>query len=185
MAALNAMHTMFVRIGFTNAAAQVIVEEQRMDVLDKIQLLTDDESKNLCKFIRRPGGVIPGSNPGNPPVNNPGTPINLHATYHLKLIAFYLRHEKRISNVVNVAKITLDSIHTLRELRDYESSYKAADNPPTINAKDWPKKSWKVSRNISARTLENRKYPCRMLSGRMKTFQASTQTEVTQPFMMR
>ncbi len=29
MAAVNAMRAMFVRIGFTNAAAQVIVEEQR------------------------------------------------------------------------------------------------------------------------------------------------------------
>ncbi len=41
------MRTMFVRIGFTNAAAQVKVEEQGMDVLDEIQLLTDDEIENL------------------------------------------------------------------------------------------------------------------------------------------
>lgn len=110
-----------------------------MDVLDEIQLLTDDEIESLCKVIRRPGGVIPGANPGDPPVNNPGTPINLRAENHLKLLAFYLRHQKRISRVVNVANITLDSIRTLREQRDYESSYKAPDDPPTINAKDWPK----------------------------------------------
>jgi hypothetical protein len=108
-----------------------------MDVLEEIQLPTDNEIKNLCKVIRQPGGVIPGPNPDNPPVNNPaGTPINLHAENHLKLLAFYLHHQKRISKVVNVANITLDLIRTLRELRDYESSYKAPDNPPTINAKD-------------------------------------------------
>jgi hypothetical protein len=56
MAAWNAMRTMFVRIGFTNVAAQVIVDEQGMDTLDEIQLLTDDEIENLCKVIRRPGG---------------------------------------------------------------------------------------------------------------------------------
>ena len=71
-------------------------------------------------------------------MNNPGTPINICAENHLKLLAFYMRHQKRISKVVNVANITLDLIRTLRELRDYESSYKAPDNPPTINAKDWP-----------------------------------------------
>ena len=40
--------------------------------------------------------------------------------------------------MADVANIKLYSIRTLRELRDYESSYKAPDNPPTINAKDWP-----------------------------------------------
>ena len=110
-----------------------------MDVLKEIQLLTDDEIEILCEVIRQVGGVIPGPNPGNPPVNNPGTPTNLCAENHLKLLAFYLSHQKRISEVVNVANDTLDSIRTIRELRDYESSYKAPDNPPTINDKDWPK----------------------------------------------
>jgi hypothetical protein len=120
MAALNAMQTMFVRFGFTNAAVQVIVNEQGMDVLEEIELLTtDDEIEDLCKVIRQPGGVIPGPNPGNPPVNNPGTPINLRAEKLLKLLALYLHHQKRISKVVNVANITLDSIRRLRELRDY------------------------------------------------------------------
>ncbi len=77
MAAVNAMRTMFVRIGFTNAAARVIVEEQGMDTLNEILLLTDDEVENLYKVIRRPVGTVPGPNPGNPPTNNPGTPANL------------------------------------------------------------------------------------------------------------
>lgn len=139
MAAVNAMRTMFNRIGFTVAASQVIVDEQGMDSLDEIRLLTDDEIENLCKVIRRPGGTIPGPNPGDPPVNNPGTPVNLCAENHLKLLAFYLRHQERVSRVVNVANITLETIRTLRELRDFESTYKAPDDPPTINAKDWPK----------------------------------------------
>jgi hypothetical protein len=50
MAALNIMRTMFVRIGFTNAATQVIVdEEQGIDVLEEIQLLTDNAIENRCK----------------------------------------------------------------------------------------------------------------------------------------
>ena len=84
-----------------------------MDVLDEIQLLTDDEINNLCKD-------------------------NLPAENRFKLLAFFLCHQKRNSKVVNVANITLNLIRTLRELRDYESSYKAPDNPPTINANDWP-----------------------------------------------
>jgi hypothetical protein len=74
MAAVNAMRTMFNRIGFTIAASQIIVDEQGLDSLDEIWLLTDDKIENLCKVIRCPGGQIPGPNPGNP--------------HHLKLLAF-------------------------------------------------------------------------------------------------
>jgi hypothetical protein len=80
MAAVNAMCTMFVRIRYTNAATQVIVIEQgTMDTLDKIQFLTDDEIENLRKAIRQPGGTAPGPNPGDPPIENPGTPVNLQS----------------------------------------------------------------------------------------------------------
>ena len=139
MAAVNAMRTMLNRIGFTIAASQVIVDEQGLDSLDEIRLLTDDEIDSLCKVIRRPGGQIPGPNPGDPPVNNPGTPVNLRAENHLKLLAFYLRHQERVSRRAAAADITLDTIRALRELRDFELSYRPPDDPPAINAKDWPK----------------------------------------------
>jgi hypothetical protein len=90
-------------------------------------------------FVRSYVDLGVATNPGNPPVNNPGTPIYLHAENHLKLLAFYLRHQRRISKVVNVTNITLDLTHTLRELQDYESSCKAPNDPSMINAKDWPK----------------------------------------------
>jgi hypothetical protein len=42
--------------------------------------------------------------------------------------------------VVITPDITLDTIRTVRELREFESTYKApTGNLPTINAKDWPK----------------------------------------------
>jgi hypothetical protein len=78
-------------------------------------------SKTFVRLYVNLGVSFLGPNPGNPPVNNPGTPINLHAENHLKLLA----PSKALSKVVNVA--------------NYESSYKAPDNPPTINAEDWPK----------------------------------------------
>ena len=126
---------MFVRIGFTNTASQVIINEQGLDSLDEIKLLTDDEIESLCKVIRRPGGTIPGPNPGDAPVNNPGTPVNLRAENHLKLLAFFLRHQERVGRVPVAANITLDTIRSLRELRDFELSYKPPDDPPTINAR--------------------------------------------------
>jgi hypothetical protein len=130
---------MLQRIGFSAAASQVLVDEQGMDTLAEIQLLTDDKIENLCKVVRRPGGTVPGPNPGDAPVNNPGTPVNLRAENHLKLLAFLLRHQERVRKEPNVANVTLDTIRTVRELRDFESTYKAPDDPHPINSKDWPK----------------------------------------------
>jgi hypothetical protein len=134
------MRQVMTRIGFSDPAAQALVDEQGMDTLDEIKLLTDDEVESLCKVIRRPGGTIPAPNVGGAPIPAPGVQVNLRAEGHLKLLAFYLRHMERVSRTVTPASITLDVIRTLRELREFELSYKVPDlDAPTINAKDWPK----------------------------------------------
>ena len=139
MAAVAAMRTLFTRIGFTLAAAQAIVDEQNLDSLAEVKLLTDDEIESLCKVLHRPGGTVPGALAGVL-VPNPGIPVNLRAENQVKLLAFFLRHQERVSRTVQPPDITLDMIRRFRELRDFRSTYKATTHDaPTINAKDWPK----------------------------------------------
>ena len=88
MAAVNAMRTVLVRIGLSENAAQIIVAERGLDSLDEIKLLTDDEIESLCKVVRRPGGTVPGPNPGDAPFNNPGVPVNLRVENHMKLLTY-------------------------------------------------------------------------------------------------
>ncbi|KAI2496192.1 hypothetical protein MHU86_18331 [Fragilaria crotonensis] len=134
------MRATMTRIGFTEAAAQAIVEDQGIDSLDEIKLLTDEEIESLCRVLRKPGGMIPGVGAGAAQVQNPGVQVNQRAEGHLKLLAFYLRHQARVSREVNAPDITLESIRSVRELREFESTYKTpTDNVPAINAKDWPK----------------------------------------------
>jgi hypothetical protein len=137
MAALNGMRTMLNRFGFTVAASQVIMDEQGLESLEEIKLLTDDEIKSLYRVIRRPGGMIPGpSNPGNVPVNNSSTLVILRAENHLKLLVLFLGHQERVNRRSDAANITLDTILAFRELRDFD---KPPDDPPPINATDWTK----------------------------------------------
>ncbi|KAI2505609.1 hypothetical protein MHU86_8851 [Fragilaria crotonensis] len=133
------MRGVMTRIGFSEAAAQALVEEQGMNELEEIRLLSDDEVESLCKVIRRPGGTIP--NPaGGPPIPAPGVQVNQRAEGHLKLLAFYLRHQERVSRPVNAPDLTLAMIRTVRELREFEATYKdPSTDLPTINIKDWPK----------------------------------------------
>ena len=131
-----AIRTALVRIGFLDAAAQAITDEQGINSLEEIRLLSDDEITNLGKLIRRPGGTVGA---GAAAVPNPGIQVNARAENNLKLTAFYLCHQVRTSHVVTPVSITLENIRSIRELCDYESTWKASDEVPTINPKDWPK----------------------------------------------
>lgn len=155
------MRAAMTRIGFTEAAAQALVEEQGIDSLEEVKLLTDDEIESLCRVIRRPGGNLPpvaGALPGAVPVPNPGVPVNQRAEGHLKLLAFYLRHQARVSRNVTVPDITLEVIRSVRELREFESTYKKPDDLPTINAKDWPKTMEAIDEHLRS-VLGERKIP--------------------------
>ena len=141
--AIPVMRVAMVRIGFSEQAAQALVEEQGIATLDEIRLLSDNEIESLCKVIRRPGGRLPpaaGAAAGAAQIPNPGVQVNLRAAMNLKLLYFYLRHQVRVSRTVAVASVTLETITTIRELLEFKSTYKNPDELPVINpAKDWPK----------------------------------------------
>jgi len=138
---MNAIRTVFTRLGFSVPAAQSIVDDQQINSLDEIRILRDSEVENLCKVIRCPGGTLPAADPDAPAVPNPGINVSLRAENNLKLAAFcWLRHQVRVSREVTPADITLDSVRSIIELRDAEEGYKASkDDYPTIDAKNWPK----------------------------------------------
>ncbi|KAI2506534.1 hypothetical protein MHU86_7849 [Fragilaria crotonensis] len=152
------MRGVMTRIGFSEAAAQAIVEEQGIDALEEVKLLSDIEIESLCNVIRRPGGTIPGA-AGAAPVANPGVQVNQRAEGHLKLLSFYLRHQERVSRTVHAPDITLAVIRTVRELREFESTYKAPTGDlPTINVKDWPKTMETIEEYLRS-VLGERKIP--------------------------
>ncbi|KAI2509583.1 hypothetical protein MHU86_4844 [Fragilaria crotonensis] len=152
------MRGVFTRIGFSESASQALVEEQGMSDLEEIKLLSDEEVESLCKVIRRPGGTVP--NPaGGAPIPAPGVQVNMRAEGHLKLLAFYLRHQERVSRAVQAPDITLPVIRTVRELREFESTYKhPTGDLPTINPKDWPKTMESIEEYLRS-ILGERKIP--------------------------
>ncbi len=92
MAAVNALHTMYSRMGFNVAMASNITDNQDVNSLEELEILRDDEITNLCKALRRPRGLIPNPNPnvaeGQPAnIPNPGNQANLRAETNLKLAA--------------------------------------------------------------------------------------------------
>ena len=86
MAGVVAMRAMFERIGFTNAAAIMVTDEQGINTLIEVCNLADANVENLCKVLRRPGGQNTSGNP------DPGVKVSARAEENAKLAAFYCRH---------------------------------------------------------------------------------------------
>ena len=93
MAAAAAIRAAYVRFGFTNVAATAITDQQDIDSVEELELLSDEEIESLCKALRRPGGTVANSDAGNPgapaQIPNPGNYVSLRAEANLKLAGYF------------------------------------------------------------------------------------------------
>lgn len=143
------MKEAFVRLGMSDAAAAAIVDEQGINSILELQLLTDTEIENLCKVVRRPGGTMPNpaatghdTRNANQPdiIPNPGIPVSLRAENNLKLAAYWCRFRVKTSRTTEPADIQLDEIRKIRSLRDWELAHEDPKVPENlINNRDWTK----------------------------------------------
>ena len=97
-----ALRSAYGRIGFSTEAALVITDTQVIDNMEELEILTDWEIDNLCKVIRRPGGINPITN-----VANLGLQVSLRVENNLKLASFFLKHKTRTGRVALPTEITL------------------------------------------------------------------------------
>ena len=78
----------YVWIVFSAEASLVITDAQGIDCMEELDILNDGEIKNLCKVIRRPGGINPITNDANLRIQ-----VSLRAKNNLKLASFFLKHK--------------------------------------------------------------------------------------------
>ena len=134
------MRALFHRLSFTQAASTALSDEQGLNSLAEVRMLTNDDCSNICKILKRPGGTI--QNAAGQDIANPGYNVSLVAEKNLKLAVFYLKHKQRCSEDVAFADVTLANVRQLKPLYDLEQGYKQPDDPdPTkiINSRDWTK----------------------------------------------
>ena len=124
-------------------AAHSITVDQGLNSLEEIGLLTDGEVVNLCKALRKPGGMVANPDaalPNQPAmVPNQGLMVSMKAENNLKLACYYLHHHKRMSRMTIAAQITLDDVCGIHDLKLQQDSHKDPVDTPNINMKDWAK----------------------------------------------
>ena len=69
-----ALQSAYVQIGFSAEAALVITDAQGISFMEDLDILTNGKIDNLCKVIRRSGGINPINN-----VSNLGIQFSLRA----------------------------------------------------------------------------------------------------------
>ena len=57
MADVVALRAALTRLGFSDKAAGFITNDQGLDTLDELKVITNDEIESLCKVVMRPGGT--------------------------------------------------------------------------------------------------------------------------------
>ena len=84
----------------------MITDTQGIDFTEELVILTDGDIKNLCKVIRRPGGINPITNAANL-----GIQVSLRDEKKLNLASFFLQHKVKTRRVAVATDITLENVH--------------------------------------------------------------------------
>ena len=81
MADIVEIFAALMRLELLAKAAGFITDDQGLETLDEMKVLTNDEIESLCKLVRRPGGTVRNPNYGDPgkpaTLSNPGEQVPL------------------------------------------------------------------------------------------------------------
>ena len=102
--------------------------------MEELRIITDREINNLCKVIRRPGGINPITN-----IANLGLQVSFRDENNIKLARFFFKHKIRTRRVAISTDITLDNVRLLREPKESEKEHTDILVSPVIDAKNWLK----------------------------------------------
>ena len=144
-AQLAAMRQMFVRVGFSDPAATIMVDSHGLIDVDILRRFDDNEVTTLCTILKKPGGRIPDPNNAGAFITDPGTPVSIMAEKNLKLAVYYIKHRHRTSRTTTPANIIDNeaSIRGISEMRLEEKGHVNAPIPSTpsdlIDEKNWTK----------------------------------------------
>jgi hypothetical protein len=125
MAGTVLVRGVLVLMGLTADGATAMIDDG-LSTWEELSLQTDDDIESVCKSISKPGG------------GEDGTTIAHTAESNVKLLCYYLRHQKRRSLAPVHTNMMLVTIRRLRSLRDQEKDHKEP-KAPGIDAKDWPR----------------------------------------------
>lgn len=141
MAAPVALNAMFVRLGFSAAAATILADVDRENLdMSALTFFDDKGIQTLCATLRKPGGQIPGPAPTGggavPMIPNPGVYVSAIAELNLKATCFMAKHYVRTSRTLEPAMVTMASVHQYTLFKEAEDDYKEPEDQLKLSKPD-------------------------------------------------
>ena len=125
------------RMGCSAAAATAITDDQTYDSIELLEELDDEQVKTMCAAIWKPGGQVAGA--GGVLAPDHGHQISARAEQNLKLMGYWLRHQRRISRTAAPGDITLATVRAIKRLYQFEKDYEEPDVDFEVDDRDWPR----------------------------------------------
>ena len=107
-----------------------MLEIQRLDITERLRVLTDNNVDDICNIVRKLGGK-----------NAIGTPdrrqqVSVIAQENLKLAIFLFHPRWRCTSDWEIMGVNKDTVHLMLEQKKIEDEYKDPDVLPKINKSD-------------------------------------------------
>ena len=124
-------------MGFSVPASQYIIQTQGINSIAIIRELTDERITTLCAVTRKPGG------------GEAGHVVSEPSEHRFKSLAFYIRHQDRVSRTFNWTNATVAELQKLALQKELEESKPSTLELPEV-VPDL-KKTWRRPRKMSSR----------------------------------
>ena len=110
-------------------------DNQAINSIDEFRSLYDESVKNICKLLRRPGGVTETGDP------DPSFKVNARAEINLMLAVYFAKHQDRVSRDVTFRNVTLSGVRKPAGQREMEEdATEGSVTTPKVHTKNWSKK---------------------------------------------
>jgi hypothetical protein len=152
------MRTMFAALGVPSGGSDYLVDEGGMTNFEKVGFLKNKDVDQLIKSVTSPGGMTALTTATVPEIGvagatnyvaargelidwvpSRGIPVPQRAVMNIKLLVFWLKHQRRISRVPVISDVTVALVRKWRDQSVFEDDYQVTMTQPVLNYKDWPK----------------------------------------------
>jgi hypothetical protein len=88
-------------------------------------------------------------------VPNRGIPVPQRAMIKIKLLVFWLKHQRRISRIPVIGEVTMALVRKWRDQSIFQDDYEVTMTQPGIDEKDWRKTMEEISEFLAANQGEH------------------------------
>jgi hypothetical protein len=141
-------------LGITQVDVRNALRAQGLGTVADFSALAESDIEDVCKIIRRPGGMIPspaGAGRGQPAMlPNPGLQIGHLQEKRLKMVRYFVYHLQRIQREFDPAVATMETLQQIYLLKEVDEEDVKQDLPEKLVKTD---KVREVIENIESTLL--------------------------------